>query len=137
MQSRSAFTSLGMKAEWNCESGTTALLQSRQKGSAEAELPIIDNEGRVLMEKPIFRLSESAEAKLQIFGHPGRDEIRKLNFTSLEVRAEQVRKRNLRSFEVLAERSAESRTSDVWLSTQYGSVERKFIYLAVKAERKC
>ena len=54
------------------------------------------------------RLSESAEAKLQTFGSPGRDEMRKPNFTSLEVLAEQVRKRNLRSFEVLAERSAES-----------------------------
>ena len=52
-QSRSAFTSLGMKADLKCE--TTALLQSRQKGSAEAELPIFGNEGRVLVEKPTFR----------------------------------------------------------------------------------
>ena len=52
-QSRSAFTSLGMKADLKCE--TTDLLQSRQKGSVEAELPIFSNEGRVLVEKPIFR----------------------------------------------------------------------------------
>ena len=52
-QSRTAFTSLGMKADRKCE--TTDLLQSRQKGSAEAELPIFGNEGRVLVEKPIFR----------------------------------------------------------------------------------
>ena len=42
-----------MKTDLKCE--TTDLLQSRQKGSAEAELPIFDNEGRVLVEKPIFR----------------------------------------------------------------------------------
>ena len=53
IQSRSAFTSLGMKADLICE--TTALLQSRQKGGAEVELPIFGNEGRVLVEKPIFR----------------------------------------------------------------------------------
>ena len=52
-QSRSALTSLGMKADLKCE--TTDLLQSRQKGSVEAELPIFGNEGRVLVEKPIFR----------------------------------------------------------------------------------
>ena len=42
-----------MKANRKCE--TTDLLESRQKGSAEAELPIFGNEGTVLMEKPIFR----------------------------------------------------------------------------------
>ena len=49
-----------MKADLKCE--TTDLLQSRQKGSAEAELPIFDNEGIVLVEKPIFR---SLEAKTE------------------------------------------------------------------------
>ena len=53
VQSRSAFISLGMKEGLKCE--TTDRLQSRQKGSAEAELPIFGNEGRVLVEKPIFR----------------------------------------------------------------------------------
>ena len=47
------FTSLGMKADLKCE--TTDILQSRQKGSAEAELPIFGNEGRVLVKRPIFR----------------------------------------------------------------------------------
>ena len=43
-----------MKANLKCE--TTDLLQSRQKGSVEAELPIFGNEGRVLVEKqPIFK----------------------------------------------------------------------------------
>ena len=44
-----------MKADLKCE--TTDLLQSMQKGSVEAELPIFgnENEGRVLVEKPIFR----------------------------------------------------------------------------------
>ena len=87
----SAFTSLGMKADLKSE--TTDLLQSMQKGSVEAELPIFGNEGRVLVEKPIFRSlavkterkcrSETAnlwksrqrwnaEAELHIFGSPGR-----------------------------------------------------------------
>ena len=52
-QSRSAFTSLGVKADLKCE--TTDLLQLMQKGSVEAELPMFGNEGRVLVEKPIFR----------------------------------------------------------------------------------
>ena len=90
-QSRSAFTSLGMKADLKCE--TTDLLQLMQKGSVEAELPMFGNEGRVLVEKPIFRSlavkterkcrSETAnlwksrrrwnaEAELHIFGSPGR-----------------------------------------------------------------
>ena len=90
-QSRSTFTSLGMKADLKCE--TTDLLQSMQKGSVEAELPIFGNEGRVLVEKPIFRSlavkterkcrSETAnlwksrqkwnaEAELHIFGSSGR-----------------------------------------------------------------
>ena len=92
-QSRSAFTSLGMKADLKCD--TTNLLQSSQKGSVEAELPIFGNEGRVLVEKPIFRSlavkverkcrSETAnlwksrqrwnaEAELHIFWSPGRTE---------------------------------------------------------------
>ena len=121
MQSRSAFTSLGMKADRKCE--TTNLLQSRQKGSAEAELPIFGNESTVLVEKPIFRsLRESAEAKLQIFGSPGRDEMRKRNFTSLEVLAKQVRKVELQIF--ASQGRAEVR-------------KQNFTYLAVKAERKC
>ena len=140
-QSRSAFTSLGMKADLKCE--TTALLQSRQKGSAEAELPIFGNEGRVLVEKPTFRSlavkierkcrSETAnswksrqrwnaEAELHIFWSPGRT-------------------------------SAESGTSDLCQSRQSGSVGAElyifgsqywtkvrtwnFRSLAVKAERKC
>ena len=123
-QSRSTFTSLAMKADLKCE--TTDLLQSMQKESVEAELPIFGNEGRVLVEKPIFRSlavkTESAEAKLQIFGSPGRDEMRKRNFTSLEVLAEQVRKAELQIF--ASKGRAEAR-------------EQNFTYLAVKAERKC
>ena len=42
-----------MKTDRKCE--TTDLLQSRQKGSEEAELPIFGNEGTVLVEQPIFR----------------------------------------------------------------------------------
>ena len=67
-------------------------------------------------------LSESAEAKLQIFGSPGRDKLRKRNFTSLEVLAEQVRKAELQIF--VSQGRAEVR-------------KQNFTYLAVKAERKC
>ena len=87
-----------MKAALKCE--TTDLLQSMQKGSVEAELPMFGNEGRMLWRSRSTdlwqsRLSESAEAKLQVFGSPDRDEMRKRNFTSLEVLAEQVRKAEL------------------------------------------
>ena len=139
-QRRNAFTSLGMKPDLKCK--TTGLLQSRQKGSAKAELPIFGNEGRVLVEKPIFRslavkierkcrnetanLWESrqrwyAEAELHIFGSPGRT-------------------------------NAESGTSDLCQSRESGSaeaelhifgsqgraeVQKRITFLAVNAERKC
>ena len=116
-----------MKAGLKCE--TTDLLQARQKGSAEAELPIFGNEGRVLVEKPIFRSlaikidrAKTAEAKLQTFGSPGRDEMRKRIFTSLEVLAEQKRKAELQIF--ASQCRAEVR-------------KQNFTYLAVNAERKC
>ena len=123
-QSRSAFTSLGMQADLKCE--TTALLQSRQKGSAEVELPIFGNEGRVLVEKPILR--------------------------SLAVDWAKVQKRNWKSLEVQAEMKCGSRTSHFWKSWQNKCGKRNFkslpvkavevrkqnfTYLAVKAERKC
>ena len=153
-QIRSAFTSLGMKADLKCE--TTDLLLSRQKWGVEAELSIFGNEGRVLVEKPIFRSlaikierkcrSETAnlwksrqrwnvEAEPHIFGSPGRT-------------------------------SAESGTSDLCQSRQIGSAgaelhifgsqgsadvelqifgsqgraemrKRNIRSLAVKAEQKC
>ena len=52
-----------MKADLKCE--TTDLLQLRQKGSVEAELPIFGNEGRVLVEKPIFRPLAEIERKFR------------------------------------------------------------------------
>ena len=145
-QSRSAFTSLGMKSDLKCE--TTDLLQSRQKGSVEAELPIFGNEGRVLVEKPIFRSlavkierkcrSETANlwksrqrwnveaelqifasqdrAELHIFGSQGRAEVRKRNFTLLAVNAERKCRRS--------QGRAEMR-------------KRNIRSLAVKAEQKC
>ena len=140
-QSRSAFTSLGMKADLKCQ--TTDILQSLQKRGVEAELPIFGNEGRVLVEKPSFRSlalkterkcrSETAnlwkskqrwnaEAELHIFGSPGRT-------------------------------SVESGTSDLCQSRQSGSAgaefhifgskrraevrKRNLTFLAVIAERKC
>ena len=99
------------------------------------------------------RLSESAEAKLQIFGSPGRDEMRKRNFTSLEVLAEQVWKAELQIFAtqgraeartqnftylaVKAEWKCGSGTSHFWQSMQNESADVDFRSLAVKAERKC
>ena len=111
-----------MKADLKCE--TTDLLQSRQKGTVEAELQIFGSEGRVLVEKPIFRsLAVKTERKCRSeTASPGRDEMRKRNFTSLEVLAEQVRKEELQIF--ASQDRAEVR-------------EQTFTYLAVKAERKC
>ena len=96
-QSRSAFTSLGMKADLKCE--TTDLLQSRQKGSAEAEFPIFGNEGRVLVEKPIFR--------------------------SLAVKTER-KCRNCKTLEVQAEMKCWSGTSHLWKSWQNKCGKRNF-----------
>ena len=137
---------LAIKAEQKCvhifgNEGRSEM--SRQKGSVEAELSIFGNEGRVLVEKPIFRSltvktewkcrSETAnlcksrqrwnaEAELHIFWSPGRT-------------------------------SAESGTSDLCQSRQSGSAgaelhifgnqgraevwKRNFTFLAVSAERKC
>ena len=121
------FTSWGMMAEWKSGSGTSAIWQSWQSGSAEAELYIFWQ----------LKQSVSGEAELQIFSSQGRTEVRKRNFTSsavptemkcgwtftsLEVLIEKVRKRNLRSFEVLAEQKCR---------------ERNFTPLEVLAERKC
>ena len=99
------------------------------------------------------RLSESAEVKLQIFGSPGRDEMRKRNLTSLEVLAEQVRKVELQIFASQDSGSAGTELhifgsqgkAEVrkWNFTHFGSQcgtkvrTRKFRSLAVKAERKC
>ena len=124
-QSRSVFTSLGMKGDLKCK--TTDLLQSMQKGSVEAELPIFGNEGRVLVEKPIFRsLAVKTERKC-------RSETANLwqsrqRWTAeaerhiLEVLAEHVRKAELQIF--ASQCRAEER-------------EQNFTYLTVKAERKC
>ena len=144
-----------MKADLKCE--TTDLLQSRQKGNAEAELPTFGNEGRVLVEKPIFRsLTVKIERKC-------RSET-----ANLEVQAEmkcgsgtshlwkswqnKCGKRNFRSLAVKAGRKCGSRTSHIWQSRQSGSAEAElhifgsqcrtkvrtwnFRSLAVKAERK-
>ena len=104
------YRSFAVNAEGKCGGGTSHIWQWRQSVSGEADL---------LWQS---RLSESAEAKLQIFGSPGRDEMRKWNFTSLEVLAEQVRKAELQIF--ASKGRAEAR-------------EQNFTYLAVKAERKC
>ena len=108
-QSRSAFTSLGMKADLKYE--TTDLLQSRQKGSAKAELPIFGNEGRVLVEKPIFR--------------------------SLAVKTERKCRSMCKSLKVQAEMKCGSGTSHLWKSWQNKCGKRNFRSLPVKAEQKC
>ena len=114
-----------MKADLKCE--TTDLLQSMQKGSVEATLPIFGNEGRVLVEKPIFRsLAVKTERKCRSetanLSKSRQSEMRKRNFTSLEVLAEQVQKAELQIFASRGRAEAQ---------------EQNFTYLAVKAERKC
>ena len=124
------------------------LLQSRQKGSVEAELAIFGNEGRVLVEKPIFRSlavkiermcrSETAnlwksrqrcyvDAALQIFASQDRAE---LHIFGSQGRAE-VRKRSFTLLAVNAERKC---------GRSQGRAEMRKRYirsLAVKAEQKC
>ena len=58
----------------------------------------------------------------QIFGSPGRNEMQKRNFISLEVLAQQVRKAELQIF--ASQGRAEVR-------------KQNFTYLAVKSERMC
>ena len=141
-QSRSAFTSLGMKADLKCENyrafavkaegkcggGTFHIWQWRQSVSGEADLQIF---GPVKIERKCrsetanlwqSRQRWNVEAELYIFENPGRT-------------------------------SAESGTSDPCQSTQRGSAaaelhifgsqgraemrKRNFTFLAVNAERKC
>ena len=91
-----------------------------QKGSVEAELPIFGNEGKVLVEKPIFRslaVKTARKCRSETANlWKSRDVMRKRNLTSLEVLAEQVRKTELQIF---------------------ASQKQNFTYLAVKEERKC
>ena len=153
-QIKSAFTSLGMKADLKCE--TTDLLQSRQKGGVEAEFPIFGNEGRVLVEKPIFRSlavkterkcrSETtnlwksrqrwnAEAELHIFGSPDR--------TSAESGTSdlcQSRQSGSAGAELHIFGSQGSADVELQIFGSQGRAEmrkRNIRSLAVKAEQKC
>ena len=136
-----------MKADLKCE--TTDLLQSMQKGSVAAELPIFGNEGRVLVEKPIFRsLAVKTERKCRSetanLWKSSRDEMRKRNFTSLEVLAEQVRKAELQIFASKGRAEAQEHSGNAEAEHQgFGSQgraevwKRNFRSLAIKTERKC
>ena len=124
-QSRSTFTSLGMKADLKCE--TTDLFAVNAEGKCGGGTSHIWQ----------WRQSVSGEADLQIFGSQDWAKVQKRNCKSLEVQAEmkcgsgtshlwkswqnKCGKRNFRSLPVKAERKRGSRTT----------------YLAVKAERKC
>ena len=157
-QSRSAFTSLGMKADLKCE--TADLLQSWQKRSVEC--------GGGTRHIWQWRQSVSGEADLQIFGNQDWAKVQTRNCKSLEVQAEmkcgsgtshlwkswqnKCGKRNLRSLPVKTERKCGGRTSYIWQSRQSESAEAElhifgsqcrtkvrtwnFRSLAVKAERK-
>ena len=92
------FRSLPVKAERECGSRTLPIWQSRQSGSAEAEL--------------------------HIFGSQCRTKVRTWNFRSLAVKAE--RKRNFISLAVKAERKCGSGTSGLRQSRQSRSVETEF-----------
>ena len=109
MQSRSAFTYLGMKADRKCE--TTDLLQPRQEGIAEAELSIFGNEGTVLVEKPIFR---SFAVKIE----------RKCGSETASLWKSRQRLK------------CGSGTSHLWKSWQNKCGNRNFRSVPVKAERK-
>ena len=128
-----------MKADLKCE--TTDLLQSMQKGSVEAELPIFGNE-RVLVEKPIIRsLVVKTERKCRSgTSHPWKswqNKCGKRNFRSLPVGRAEAWEQNFTYFAVKAERKCGSGTSPFWQSMQNESATWNFRSLAVKAERKC
>ena len=130
------FISLAVKAEQNFTSFEAPA--EMKSGSGHPYLKVLTEQ--VWKMNDIFRSPGRAEVwkgELQIFGSQGRAEVRKRNFTSLEVPAEmkcgsgithiwkswpeQVRKMNA-IFEVLAER-------------KYG--KRNFRSLAVKTEMNC
>ena len=153
-QSRSAFTSLGMKADLKCK--TTDLLQSRQKGGVEAELPIFGNEGRVLVEKPIFRSlavkierkcrSETAnlwksrqrwnaEAELHIFWSPGRTSAESGTSDLCQSRQSGSAGAELHTFGSQGRAEVELHIFGSQCRTKVRTWN--FRSLAVKAERKC
>ena len=96
------FRSLPVNAERKCGSRTSHIGQSRQSGSAEAEL--------------------------QIFGSHCRTKVRTWNFRSFAVTTE--RKRNFRSLAVQTERKYGSGTSGLWESRQSRSVEAEFQFFS-------
>ena len=97
------FTSWGMMAERKSGSGTSVIWQSWQNGSAQNGI------------SQFWQLKQSAsvEAELQIFDIQGRVEVRKRNFRSLAVKTK---------------RKYGSRTSDLWQSSQIGSVEAELYF---------
>ena len=126
-----------MKADLKCE--TTDLLQLMQKGSVEAELPMFGNEGRVLVEKPIFRsLAVKTERKCRSETTNLWKSMRKRNFTSLEVLVEQVRKAELQIFASQGRVEArEQNFTYLAVKAEREVRKRNFTFLAVNAERKC
>ena len=101
-----AYTNVFKNIQRNWGSNTAHLWQLRQSRSVEAKLHILENDGRP--EKSgsgtsaiwqswksgsgasrLWQLKQSVsgEAELQVFGSQGRAEVRKRNFTSLEVQA--------------------------------------------------
>ena len=108
----------------SAESGTSDLCQSRQSGSAEAELQIFASQGRAEVRKRNSTFlavnaerkcqsmqNESADVELQIFGSKDRTEAEFQIFGS-QGRAE-VRKRSIRSFAVKAVQKCGSGISDL------------------------
>ena len=110
------YRTFAVKAEGKCGDGTSHIWQWRQNVSRSSDLWQ-------------SRLSESAEAKLQIFGSPGRDEMRKRNFTSLEVLAELCQSRQSGSAEAELHIFGSQGRTEVW--------KWNFTFLTVSAERKC
>ena len=79
-----------------------------QNGSAEAELRIFGNEDR----------SVSGDAELQIFSSQGRAEVRKRNFTSLEVQTEMTCGSGTSHLWKSWQKKFGSETWDLWKSWQ-------------------
>ena len=118
------YRSFAVKAEGKCGGGTSHIWQWRQCKWRSRSSDLWQS-----------RLSESAEAKLQIFGSPGRDEMGKRNFTSLEVLVEQVWKAELQIF--ASQRRAKVRKQNFTYLAVKEVRNWNFTFLVVNTERKC
>ena len=141
-QAKQKGLSVTSMAERKSRSGTSAIWQSWQSESAEAEFHIFGKSecslGNRTSDLWQSRQSRSAEAELHIFGSPSRAEMRKWTFTSLEELVEKLRKRNLRFFRSPGRTEVWKAEFHIFANQSRAEVwKRSFRPLEVLAEQKC